>query len=124
MKRILIALAVLSLTGCEEGSTTLDKTVNQISKVPGFEDCVSFKGRIAGYTTIVVRCPNSDVMSTWQGKGQVGTLTTDSKPPSADLERARAEAEYARAKVDQAAKALNEAQIKADTAKRIYEQIK
>ena len=124
MKRILIALVALSLVGCDTGKTEVQKTPNQISSNPGFEDCISYVGYIDGWRTVVVRCPNSDVTSTWQGKHNVNTVTTDSKPPSADVERAKAEVEYARAQAERAQKAANEAQIRAETAKKIYEQLK
>ena len=57
---VLIASVAL-LAGCEEGHTSIEKNGNNISKVQGFEDCVSFVGYVSGIRAVIVRCPNSSV---------------------------------------------------------------
>lgn len=119
MKNILLlGLSVLVLMGCETGQTDVKLTENQINKISGFEDCVSYVGQIGGWRSVIVRCPNSTVNNTVYSNKQyiTSTVIDQTNTSMADREKARKEFEEQLKRVEQATADL-------ETAKKAYENL-
>jgi hypothetical protein len=99
------------LTGCEEGNTEIRKNINQISNVDGFKDCVSYIGRVSGYPSIIIRCPNSSVSATLASKNRVFTNTIDENTVNDEnILKAQRELQTRKEIAEHALKALQKAQ--------------